>query len=526
MLRLVIVVTLTLMAAGLAIFEGERLWRAVTAGAEGAGQGAGGPPGMGGLGRGTGGYSAPEARVATTAPTRVTPEIAAYGRLAAQARASVWAPAAGTVALVRDGLADGTRVPAGALLVQLDDAAAGTAVQLAEAALHRARLAQEETTRQAEATRADLDRQQQILEIRQAEARRIRTLLDKGSGVQSDLDSARLAVIDAEQSLVDSRNILAELANTARQDALEVSDAGAELASARRALGDLGIRAGITGVFHGTVPVVGEALSSGAELGVITDLDHLQARLDLTAQEIDRIQAPGGGLQPLAVTLQSPGGTRSYPAVLSHVTLAEDDTTGTARTVIAQLDPAGCPCPLPGSFVTARIAEPALEQVVVLPATALSVDGKALVLGQDDRLREVQMTVLRRLGNNVAVAAPETPLTYVRERSPQLGAGLRVRPVPAETATEAATEAGGQADAGAPVPGTRATGLAGPGASRAGSGGAPDGPMVPLDDSRRAALAAQVRASDLSEGAQARMLALLRRDEVPQGLIDQLSAGN
>jgi multidrug efflux pump subunit AcrA (membrane-fusion protein) len=170
----------------------------------------------------------------------------------------------------------------------------------------------------------------------------------------------------------------------------------------------------------------------------------------------------------------------------------------TGRLVYAALD-AGVAF-RPGDFVTVRVTEPALRGVALLPGAAVATrgtgGGAVLVLGSDDRLEEVPVTVLRRQGDDVVIAAgPLAGREVVAERTPLLGPGVRVRPLRVAPGTAAAP---------APAPG--------------------DG-MVALSPADRARLIALVEAAPgMPAAARARLIAQLAQDRVPAGLVARLEA--
>ncbi|QOL81301.1 efflux RND transporter periplasmic adaptor subunit [Pseudooceanicola spongiae] len=500
--RLAVVLVLTCLAGWLALTEGLRLYQHMSAGSS-AQPGSGMPR--------PGGFRAPEVAVARTRTSTVHPLIEAYGRLASRAEVTLRVPDAGTVAKVSPDLADGAEVRAGAVLIQLDDTDARAALALAEADLARAELALRDTARQASTRAADGALLQQVRDIRQEEVDRITGLVEKGRGLKTDLDSAKLSLISAQQSLATNQSDLDDLTALQDQEKLDIEDARRQVASAARIVADQQIRAGITGTYHGTVPVVGERLAGGAEPGTITDLTSLSVHLDLTAQEIARISASQGGLLPLQVSLAAPGSDKTFAATLNHISLTPSEATGSLRQVVAFVDPASCPCLLPGDFVAATIHEPALEGVALLPAEAMSFDGKLLVLASGDVLEERQMQVLRRLGDQVVVTPPDAPLDYVVKRTPQLGSGLVIAPQRGGAAPEAAPQVTPpQANAGRP------------------RGPIPqDGPVIALSPERRAALIAQVEGSgQMPQRARDRMVQMLQGETVPEALINRLEAQN
>ncbi|NBB97918.1 MAG: efflux transporter periplasmic adaptor subunit, partial [Alphaproteobacteria bacterium] len=148
----------------------------------------------------------------------------------------------------------------------------------------------------------------------------------------------------------------------------------------------------------------------------------------------------------------------------------------------------------PGDFVTVRLSEPALEDVALLPASAITVGGEVLVIGDDNRLGARPATVLRRQGDNVIVEASALAgLEIVREVGPMLGAGILVRPL-RETAD-------GQVQADEPE-------------------------MVTLDPERRARLIAQVEGNTrMPEQVRTRLITQLSQDSVPAQTLERLESG-
>lgn len=144
----------------------------------------------------------------------------------------------------------------------------------------------------------------------------------------------------------------------------------------------------------------------------------------------------------------------------------------------------------PGDFVTVAVEEPALEGVADLPATAVDAAGRVLALGAEDRLEEVAVEVLRRQGDRVIVAPGALAgREVVAERSPLLGAGIKVRPVRAGVAEEARAE------------------------------------VVALTPERRAALIAAVEGNDgMPAAVKAEVLEQLQADRVPAALVARIEA--
>jgi hypothetical protein len=163
----------------------------------------------------------------------------------------------------------------------------------------------------------------------------------------------------------------------------------------------------------------------------------------------------------------------------------------TGRTIYARIDaPAGF---RPGDFVRVRVEETPLDGVAVLPARAVDPAGRVLVVGEEDRLAEAEVEVLRRQGNDVIVRAVGLyGREIVAERTPLLGAGIRVRPVRPETATEEA---------------------------------AAEPEMVTLDPERRARLVAFIEGNPfMPPDVKERALGQLQQEQVPAQVIERIES--
>ena len=150
--------------------------------------------------------------------------------------------------------------------------------------------------------------------------------------------------------------------------------------------------------------------------------------------------------------------------------------------------------------MTLRLAEPALQDVAEVPASAVGSDGMVLALTDDERLEALPAKILRRQGDAVIVAAAALRgREIVTERSPLLGAGLKVRPIRSESA--------------ATGPATPPTAAAAPVTAQS----------VVLSPERRAKLIAYVEGNArMPAEAKARILAQLQQDEVPAQVIERL----
>ncbi|MEY4871537.1 MAG: hypothetical protein RLZZ563_867 [Pseudomonadota bacterium] len=422
----------------------------------------------------------------------IVPEFVAYGEVRAVRTLELRAPQGGRVAELSPGFADGAAVTAGEVLVRLDPAEATAARDLAAAALAEAEAAGREAAGALILARDDLAAAEDQVALRAQALARQRDIEARGAGSAAAVETAALAESSAEQALLSSRAALAGAEARVDQTAIAVQRARISLTEAERALAETVIRAEFTGRLNGVAAVVaGGQVSANERLGEIIDPSALEVTFRLSTAQYARLIDDTGALVPARVTVSLDVAGADIAAEGRVVrTGASGAEAGGGRLVYAALDTTrGL---RPGDFVTLRIAEPALNNVAELPAAALDAAGRVLALDPEDRLTEVAVEVLRRQGDRVIVA-PGALIgrEVVAERSPLIGAGIKVRPVRPGDLTEARAE--------------------------------PED--VALTDDHRAELIAAVEGnSQMPEDAKARVIEQLQQDRVPVQVIERIEA--
>ena len=189
------------------------------------------------------------------------------------------------------------------------------------------------------------------------------------------------------------------------------------------------IRAAFDGILSDVALVAGGRVQAGEKLGAILDPSALEVQFRLSTRTYARLLGAGGALIPARVTvaLDLGGAEIATTGQLARVGAAVGDGQ-TGRLIFATLQ--GARGFQPGDFATVRIAEPELADVALLPAASVGTDGAVLVLGPEDRLALQPVEVLRRQGDSVIVAAAVLAgREVVTERTPLLGAGIRINPI-------------------------------------------------------------------------------------------------
>jgi len=440
-----------------------------------------------------GGEAGPAARereftaaVVTATVGPVVPVMTAFGEVRSTRTLELRSPRPGTVIWLADGFEDGAVVSAGQVLVRLDPADAMAARDLALSDLARVKAEVAEATRALALARDELAAAQKQASLRAQALARQSDLATRGVGSAAAVETAALAAASEDQAVLARRQALSQAESRVDLAATAVARQQITLAEAGRALAQTEIRAEFDGLLNAVTVVAGGVVGGNERLAELIDPASLEVSLRLSTAQFARLIDGSGQLvpAPVRVALDAAGVVAKGRLVRVAAAVAAGQT---GRLVYGALDAA--PGFRPGDFVTVRIDEPALDGVIVLPATALGPRGTVLVLAADDRLEELAVDLLRRQDDQVIVrAAGLAGREVVAERSPLLGAGIRIRPVRPEAAA-------------------------------ASSGPA----LVALSPERRAALVARVMANaQMPAEVRARVLDQLAQERVPAPLIARL----
>ena len=255
---------------------------------------------------------------------------------------------------------------------------------------------------------ADLQDAEAQEDLRRRALERARDLADRGVGSLAAVEAAELAVASASQATLARRQALAD---------------------AERRLADTEIRAGFSGVLSEVDLAEGRLLSANEQFGRLLDPDQLEVAFRLSTAQYARLVGEDGRLPQVDVELRIDLGEQvlTLPARLTRESGAVGEGQ-TGRLLFADvLRPAGLQA---GDFVSVHVTEPALEGVMIAPATALADGAHVLVLGDEDRLEEAEVTLLRRQGDDVIFRADHLAgREIVAARTPVLGAGIKVDPL-------------------------------------------------------------------------------------------------
>jgi len=423
-------------------------------------------------------------------PKTITPVMTSFGELRSRRTLEVRSASAGTVISLSDSFEEGGQVTVGELLLQVDPSDTQSALDVAKTDVSEAEAELREAVAALSLSREDVDSAIKQAGLRQQALSRQQQLQTRGLGTEDAVESAALAEASAQQSVLSRRQALAQAEARVEQAENDLSRRAIALAEAERRLKETSLFAEFSGTLSDVSVVQGGLVQNNERIAQLVDADALEVAFRVSTTEYARLLDENGTLirAGVDVTLDVLGVDLTSEGVISREGAAVGEGQ-TGRQIFARLqDAKGF---RPGDFVTVRISEPELRFVAALPSTAVDSSSSVLVVGDDERLELAQVTILRRQGDDVLVRSRDlNGRMVVAERSPLLGAGIKVRAI---------------------QPGVAAV---------------PEAPaMVALTQERRAKLVAFIEANNrMPEDAKKRILAQLAEPEVSEQVIQRIEA--
>ena len=441
---------------------------------------------------------APQARervftvnVVPASPETISPVLEVFGEIQSRRTLDLRLPSSGQVIELSPNFIEGGQVQAGEVLVRVNDADAQSVLARAKADVTDALGEVTEAERAIALAQDELAAAQQQADLRQRAYERQQDLQTRGVGTAASVEAAELAASSAAQSVLSRRSALDQAKSRQSQAQTRLTRAELAAADAQRRLDDTVLRAEFAGVLSGITLVQGGLVGANERIGQLIDPSALEAAFRLSTEQYSRLLDDAGQLIPAkaGVSLSVMGTELTSDAVISRDAGAVGDGQ-TGRLVFAQLDkPIGLK---PGDFVSVKVQEPELRFAIRLPGTALDAANSVLVIDQEDRLEKIDVTLLRRQGNDVIVRSRDlVGREVVAQQTPLLGAGIKVKPLRA--------------------------------ADRDGAPAEPE--TVELTEERRAKLIAYVEGNGfIPDAAKTRILGQLKQEKVPAQVVERLES--
>lgn len=373
-------------------------------------------------------------RVQTVAPRQHTVAANGYGRVTAAHSWSAVSEVQGRVTHLAEGLAEGTIVEAGQVLIEIDRTDYELSRQKALANIAAAEAGLAELDRSEANSRRALEYEQSILTVAQNEYERVQSLVGRGTSTEATLDSARKTLLAQEAKVTSLTNTLALFPAQRASAEAALAVRRAELAEAERALQ----KTTLTAPFRGRATAVtideGQFVRSGDSLITLdnTDTAEITAEIQPSAFQPMITSAFGGkaSVQALVDTARAveifaqagitaqvqlangmPGA--SWPAQIVRVRGTQDAQTGALGIVVRVDDPLlaapqlGRPPLNSGAFVSVIFSTTPEAPMLTIPRDALHLDDDGTrfvyLADADDRLARRTVTTGPVIGAEIVI---------------------------------------------------------------------------------------------------------------------------
>jgi multidrug efflux pump subunit AcrA (membrane-fusion protein) len=357
-----------------------------------------------------------------------TPIVKTFGEIISGRTLEIRAASNGTLVQMSNDFREGGKVLEGDLLFQTDPATASANAQLAQASLDEAKVEISEANDALGLAQDELRAAIHQYELRQQVLARQKSLRDRGIGTETAMETAALSASTAEQSTLAKRQSLANAKARINRAKITLSRSEINYNEANRKLSDTSVFAKFDGVLSEVEGDLGGLVNANERLGKLIDPNALEVSFRVSNAEFNRMANALNTLNQAKVFVAFDGIKNSISATIDRVS-ADVGEGQTGRELYASLDPEQATTARPGDFVSVRIEELPLDNVAILPATAVSAAGEILVLDEDDRLVAHTVRILRKQGDKIIIAIGDlSGQEIVLERAPQLGAGIKVEP--------------------------------------------------------------------------------------------------
>jgi len=423
----------------------------------------------------------------------VVPEMTAFGEVRSERVLDLRTTAAGVIVTLADSFVEGGTVKAGQMLVHIDGQNAKDAEYRAQSDLAEAKAEVSEAGAALALAKDEIGAANGQVRLRIQALTRQKDLRGRGVGTDAAVEAAELAEAVANQAVLSRRQALLQAEARVSKAVIRLARQEVNLAEAQRRVADTEINAEFDGTLSNVTAVKGGVVTMNERLAQLIDTEALEVSFRVSTSQYARLLGPDGALTkaPVDVLLDVFGVDMLAQGRVSRESAAVGEGL-TGRLLFAKLErPRGF---RPGDFVTVRIKEPLLKDVIVLPASAVDAAGTVLLIGDEDRLEQVSVEVLRKQDDDVLVQAQAiVGRDVVAERSPLFGSGIKVKPI-------------------------RVDGIAV-------SEPAPEPEMLELTQERRAKLIAFVESNQrMPKEAKARVLSQLAKDKVPARTVERIES--
>ena len=359
-----------------------------------------------------------------------SPKILSYGEIYSKRMLEIRPLVSGRLDYVSEKFVEGGYVKSGDILFRLNQKDYLNELEIAEIDLEDTKAQLSEAISKLDYANLEFEVSESQLNLRKNALDRQTQLAESGLITSSQLENTQLAYSSSKQQFLNKQNLVKSSKNAIDKLKIQLKRRSISIDKAKRNLDETEIKAPFDGIIASVNILPGSVINKNDKLGTLLDPDSLEVMFNLSANEFARVIDKDGKLLNLDITAYLKLSNKDIPfsGKIERIN-PEIINIGSGRKLFASINLGENKTLRPGDFVVLEIKEPSLKNITVLPSSAVTIDGKIFILEEDNRLKEIEVTILRRQGNEVIVSGAPTEKEYVMQRSPQLGNGLKIKPL-------------------------------------------------------------------------------------------------
>ena len=359
-----------------------------------------------------------------------SPKILSYGEIYSKRMLEIRPLVSGRLDYVSEKFVEGGYVKSGDILFRLNQKDYLNELEIAEIDLEDTKAQLSEAISKLDYANLEFEVSESQLNLRKNALDRQTQLAESGLITSSQLENTQLAYSSSKQQFLNKQNLVKSSKNAIDKLKIQLKSRSISIDKAKRNLDETEIKAPFDGIIASVNILPGSVINKNEKLGTLLDPNSLEVMFNLSANEFARVIDKDGKLLNLDITAYLKLSNKDIPFIgkIERIN-PEIMNIGSGRKLFASINLGENKTLRPGDFVVLEIKEPSLKNITVLPSSAVTIDGKIFILEEDNRLKEIEVTILRRQGNEVIVSGAPTDKEYVMQRSPQLGNGLKIKPL-------------------------------------------------------------------------------------------------
>ena len=359
-----------------------------------------------------------------------SPKILSYGEIYSKRMLEIRPLVSGRLDYVSEKFVEGGYVKSGDILFRLNQKDYLNELEIAEIDLEDTKAQLSEAISKLDYANLEFEVSESQLNLRKNALDRQTQLAESGLITSSQLENTQLAYSSSKQQFLNKQNLVKSSKNAIDKLKIQLKRRSISIDKAKRNLDETEIKAPFDGIIASVNILPGSVINKNEKLGTLLDPNSLEVMFNLSVNEFARVIDKDGKLLNLDITayLKLSNNDIPFSGKIERIN-PEIMNIGSGRKLFASINLGENKTLRPGDFVVLEIKEPSLKNITVLPSSAVTIDGKIFILEEDNRLKEIEVTILRRQGNEVIVSGAPTEKEYVMQRSPQLGNGLKIKPL-------------------------------------------------------------------------------------------------